>query len=62
MIFIDQTKLDLTVRVIEKVLGYTHAHDGRLVLDVEFRDGTQDVIILTITELLALSLLPVVQD
>ena len=58
MIFIDQTKQEAPgPRVIENILGYTRTPDGRLAIELEFRDGTRETVTMTVVEWLALSLL-----
>lgn len=59
MIFIDQTQ---PVHIVEKILGYTQAQDGRIVLDIELDNGTRDAVTLTVDDLLALAGLRVVED
>jgi len=59
MIFIDRTKREGdSPRIIENILGYTRVPDGRLAIELEFNDGTRDIVTMTVIEWLALSLLP----
>ena len=59
MIFIDRTQPGGdSPRIVENILGYTRTHDGRLAIELEFRDGTREVVTRTVAEWLLLSLLP----
>jgi hypothetical protein len=45
-------------RIVEKILSSRRTHDGRLAIELEFRDGTRDLVTMTVVEWLVLSLLP----